>query len=63
VSFSEEEAKMLSSYGLLSRKPQLIVINQSEDQPPLDIEVPFAKTHLISHTSQVGDGYRPITCG
>jgi ribosome-binding ATPase len=47
VSFSEEERKMLSSYGLLSRKPQLIVINQSEDQLPLDIEVPFAKTHLI----------------
>jgi ribosome-binding ATPase len=47
VSFSEEEAKMLSSYGLLSRKPQLIVINQSEDQPKLDFEVPYAKTHLI----------------
>lgn len=48
VSFSEEERKMLSSYGLLSRKPQLIVINQSEDQSQLELEVPFAKTHLIS---------------
>jgi len=39
--FSEDEEKMLSSYGLLSRKPQLIVINQSEDQDPLEVETPF----------------------
>jgi ribosome-binding ATPase YchF (GTP1/OBG family) len=45
--FSEEESKMLSSYGLLSRKPQLIVINQSEEQSPVDIDVPFANTQLI----------------
>lgn len=45
--FTEEEAKMLSSYGLLSRKPQLIVINLSEDQVPLEIEVPFANTQVI----------------
>ena len=45
--FSEEEEKMLSSYGLLSRKPQLIVFNQSEEQDPLDIKPPFAHTVAI----------------
>ena len=47
VSFSGEEKKLLSSYGLLSRKPQLIVINQSEDQSPLNIEIPYANTKVI----------------
>lgn len=45
--FTEEEQKMLSSYGLLSRKPQLIVINQSEEQPTIDIDIPHAHTKLI----------------
>lgn len=45
--FSADEEKLLSSYGLLSRKPQLIVINQSEDQPPVHIETPFAHTRVI----------------
>lgn len=43
-SFTPEEEKMLSNYGFLSLKPQLIVINQSEDQAPITIEMPFAKT-------------------
>jgi ribosome-binding ATPase len=47
VTFSEEEEKLLSSYGLLSRKPQLIVINQSENQSPLQIETPYANTTVI----------------
>lgn len=47
VIFSEDEEKMLSSYGLLSRKPQLIVINQSEDQDPIDIDIPYAHTKVI----------------
>jgi len=46
-SFSTEEEKMLSSYGLLSRKPQLIVVNQSEDQSPIEIDVPFANSRMI----------------
>jgi ribosome-binding ATPase len=46
-SFTEDEDKMLSSYGLLSRKPQLIVINQSEDQEPINFDTPFAKTKVI----------------
>lgn len=47
VTFSEDEEKMLSSYGLFSRKPQLIVINQSEDQDPIDIDIPYANTKAI----------------
>lgn len=46
-SFNEEEAKMLSSYGLLSRKPQLIVINQSEEQSPIEVDLPFINTQVI----------------
>ncbi len=45
--FSEDEEKMLSSYGLLSRKPQLIVINQSEDQDPIEVETAYARTKII----------------
>jgi GTP-binding protein YchF len=45
--FSEEEKKMLSSYGLLSRKPQLVVVNLSEEQSPIDFEVPSANTKVI----------------
>ena len=45
--FSDEEEKQLSNYGFLSRKPQLIVINQSEDQSPLEVEASYAKTKVI----------------
>lgn len=45
--FSDEEQRMLSSYGLLSRKPQLIVINQSEEQEPIELATPFTQTKLI----------------
>jgi GTP-binding protein YchF len=45
--FSDEEQRMLSSYGLLTRKPQLIVVNQSEEQEPIELPTPFAKTKLI----------------
>ena len=45
--FSDEEEKLLSSYGFLSRKPQLIVINQSEDQHPLAVDTHYAKTKVI----------------
>jgi len=44
---TEDEEKMLASYGLLSRKPQLVVINQSEDQTPIELEAPFANTKVI----------------
>jgi len=45
--FTEEEEKTFSSYSFLSIKPQLIVINQSEDQEPIDIETPYANTHVV----------------
>lgn len=44
---TEEKEKMLSSYGLLSKKPQLVVINQSEDQSPIDLPTAFANTQVI----------------
>lgn len=45
--FSPEEGKLLSSYSLLSRKPQVIVINQSEEQPKVFIETPSANARVI----------------
>ncbi len=45
--FSADEEKMLSSYGFLSRKPQLIVINQSEEQAPIAVETPYANTKVV----------------
>lgn len=43
-----DEEKLLASYGFLSRKPQLIVVNQGEGQktaPPIDL--PFPHTQLV----------------
>jgi hypothetical protein len=45
--FSDEEEKLLSSYALLSRKPQVIVINQSEDQPQIQLDTVSARTEII----------------
>lgn len=47
INFTDDENKALSSYGFLSKKPQLIVINQSEDHASIDISVPFNQTKLI----------------
>jgi GTP-binding protein YchF len=46
--FSEEEKKMMSSYGFLSRKPQLVVINQLEEQETVEIESLYANTTVVS---------------
>ncbi len=46
-SFSAEDERILASYGFLSRKPQLIVINQSEEQDPLAYTSPHQFTHAI----------------
>lgn len=46
--YTEDEEKMLSSYGFLSRKPQLIVINHSEEQTPIEVETPYAHTQIVS---------------
>jgi ribosome-binding ATPase len=45
--YTEDEEKMLSSYGFLSRKPQLIVINHSEEQEPVAVETPYANTSVV----------------
>ncbi len=47
-SYTDDEEKMLSSYGFLSRKPQLIVINHSEDQTPVEVETPYARTQVVN---------------
>ncbi len=46
--FNPEEDKILSSYGFLSRKPQIIVINQSEEQKPLEYKSIHPSTIVIN---------------
>jgi ribosome-binding ATPase YchF (GTP1/OBG family) len=46
--FTDDEEEMMSSYGFLSKKPQLIVVNHSEDQTPIEIETPYAQTKVVS---------------
>jgi len=45
--FTPEEDKILSSFGFLSRKPQIVVFNQSEDQPALDYTSPHPHTQVV----------------
>ena len=46
--FSPEEEKIVSSFGFLSRKPQMIVFNQSEDQTPIEYTSPHPHTTVVS---------------
>jgi GTP-binding protein YchF len=46
--FSSEEERVLASFGFLSRKPQIVVINQSEEQEALDYTSPHPQTQVIS---------------
>jgi GTP-binding protein YchF len=46
--FTAEEDKILSSFGFLSRKPQIVVFNQSEDQPAVDYVSPHPHTQAVS---------------
>ena len=46
--FTPEEDKILASFGFLSRKPQIIVINQSEEQPALAFQSPHPRTEVVS---------------
>lgn len=46
--FTAEEDKVLSSFGFLSRKPQIVVINQSEDQDTLAYQSPHPLTMVAS---------------
>jgi GTP-binding protein YchF len=47
-SFTSEEEKIVSSFGFLSRKPQIIVFNQSEDQSPIEYTSPHPHTTVVS---------------
>lgn len=47
LTFSPEEQKLLSSYGLLSRKPILVVVNQSEGQPPTTFHATHTSPEII----------------
>jgi hypothetical protein len=46
--FTPEEDKTLASFQFLSRKPQIVVFNQSEDQPVIPYESPHPHTRVIS---------------
>ena len=46
--FTPEEDKLLSSFQFLSRKPQIVVFNQSEDQVPLEYHSPHPHTTSVS---------------
>ena len=45
--FSAEDDRILASYGFLSRKPQIIVINQDEDQQALEYSSAHQHTMAI----------------
>jgi hypothetical protein len=45
--FTAEEDKVLSSFGFLSRKPQIIVFNQSEDQTSVEYTSPHPHTTVV----------------
>ncbi|MFH1446952.1 MAG: redox-regulated ATPase YchF [Chloroflexota bacterium] len=45
--FTAEEEKMISGYGFLSHKPQIVVINQSEVQEPWDINPNHQRTLVV----------------
>lgn len=45
--FTPEEDKVLSSFGFLSRKPQIIVFNQSEDQTAIEYTSPHPHTTAV----------------
>jgi len=46
--FTPEEDKIVSSFGFLSRKPQIIVFNQSEDQELIEYTSPHPHTTVVS---------------
>ena len=46
--FTSEEEKIVSSFGFLSRKPQIIVFNQSEDQSSIEYTSPHPHTTVVS---------------
>ena len=53
--FTPEEDKLLASFGFLSRKPQIIVLNQSEDQAELEFQDPHPHTDVVSLSAKLMD--------
>lgn len=48
VDIDAEEEKMLSSFGFLSRKPMLVVLNVSEGQQPPAIDYPHRHSKVVA---------------
>ena len=46
--FTSEEDKIVASFGFLSRKPQIILFNQSEDQDVIEYTSPHPLTTVVS---------------
>lgn len=51
--FSAEEDKVLASFGFLSRKPQIVVFNISEDQKPVEYTSPHPHTDAVSMAAKL----------
>jgi hypothetical protein len=51
--FTAEEDKILSSFGFLSRKPQIVVFNISEDQTAPDYTSPHPHTTVVSFPAKL----------
>ena len=58
VEISAEEEKFLSGFGLLTRKPMLVLLNLGEGQPAPDVEAGCAGGCLAGQT---GDGNCPTS--
>jgi len=48
LEYSAEDEKILSGYGLLTRKPMLILLNLSEGQDPLAESYPHRRTQVLA---------------
>ena len=51
--FNAEEDKVLASFGFLSRKPQIVVFNISEDQKPVEFTSPHPHTDAVSMAAKL----------
>lgn len=51
--FTAEEDKVLASFGFLSRKPQIVVFNISEDQKPVEFSSPHPHTNAVSMAAKL----------
>ena len=60
VEISAEEEKFLSGFGLLTRKPLLVLLNLGEGQAEPEVQTSFAGGGTARQT---GDGDRPVATG